>query len=312
MLLRVLLLFLLTSTSFAASPGIGVYAGGVVGGDALADSETSIKFRRSGGGLYLHNNGWAALTPVQQRQVLTHFQNLPVALELGFKEGAEAWAKRLESGYLALGIKPTFIAANAFDGNNKPTPEQWSRFSKALRAAGLPASTLILPTFEYANFGPNVATLGDNTVSKRADFKDIIKTAGGIVLDTPPGYAFKREDNYRAWVLDAVRWTRKQGLTVVWITSPHIFHRSFRDDTGRFLRFLKQHDALPAIIVSENYEANPTKNYPNIVGHEDRPDTTLGVAWYLLNTIVPEITTRDEQDGPANGNQPFRRHDAGK
>ena len=236
------------------------------------------------------------MTPVQQRQVLVHFQDLPVALELGFKEGEAAWAKRLGSGYLAFGIKPVFITANAFDGNNKPTPEQWDAFSRALRDSGLPASTLILPTFEYANFAPNMDTLVENTVSKRRDFQDIIKTAGGIVLDAPPGYAFGREENYRVWVIDAMRWTSNQGLEVVWITSPHTFPHSFRDDTERFLRYLEKHGALPTIIVSENYEADPPKNYPGVVGHEDAPDTPLGVAWCLLNSILPKIADMREPD----------------
>jgi hypothetical protein len=119
----------------------------------------------------------------------------------------------------------------------------------------------------------------------------MIKTAGGIVLDCPPGYAFNREAGYRHWILDAVQWTRKQKLTVVWITSPHIFYQSYREDTQKFYQFFKQHDALPTIIVCENYEANPPENYPNIVGHEDQPETSLGVAWYLRHTIIPGIKT---------------------
>jgi len=281
----------------ATPPGIEVYAGGVVGLDALTNAEASIKFRQAGGGLYLHNNGWAALTSRQQRQILAVFQDRPIGIELGFKEGGERWAQRLASGYLTLGIKPAFIAANAFDGNNHPTPEQWRNFSKALRAAGLPAATLVLPTFEYANFGPNVATLASNTVSRRADFQEIIRTAGGIVLDSPPGYVFEREENYRAWIIDAIRWTHQQNLTVVWIASPHTSYLGFRDDTVRFLRLLAQHDALPAIIISENYVANPPANYPNVVGREDQPDSTLGVGWYLLSVGLPDIAAKSGMAG---------------
>jgi hypothetical protein len=286
-----------SGTCLASPTGIEVYAGGVVGLDALTNAEASTKFRQAGGGLYLHNNGWTALTSLQQRQVLAVFQDRPIALELGFKEGGEPWAQRLASGYLALGIKPSFIAANAFDGNNHPTPEQWRSFSKTLRAAGLPATTQVLPTFEYANFGPNVATLASNTVTLRADFQDIIRTAGGIVLDTPPGYALAREENYRAWIFDAIRWTRQQKLTVVWIASPHTSYHDFRSDTVRFLRLLAQHDALPTIVVSENYAANPPGDYPNVVGQEDQPDSTLGVAWYLLSVGLPDITAKGSPAG---------------
>ena len=282
-----IMMFSLVIAPLMASPVINVYAGGVAGVEALANPTTSVHFRKSGGGVYLHNNGWAALSPDQQRQVLVNFQNRPIGIELGFKESGDAWAMRLKDGYLALGMKPTFIAANAFDGNNHPTPEQWEQYSNALRGVGLPKSTLILPTFEYANFGPNLATLGENLVSQRKDFQGIIKTAGGIVLDCPPGYAFNREAGYRAWIIDAVQWTRKQKLTVVWITSPHIFYQSYREDTDKFLQYLNQRNVLPTIIVCENYEANPPANYPNMVGHEDQPETSLGVAWYLLHTAIP-------------------------
>jgi hypothetical protein len=288
------------SCDIVLSEGIQVYAGGVAGVAALANPETSIKYRKSAGGLYLHNNGWAALTPVQQQQVLTNFENLPVALELGFGEGPEAWANRLQTGYLAMGIKPAFIAANAFAGEKVPTAEQWRNFSRTLRATALSASTQILPTFEYANFGLNLTTLSGNTVSKREDFQAIIKIAGGMVLDSPPGYSFNREENYRNWIIDAIQWTRKQGFTVVWITSPHTFYDRYRDDTEKFLRFLSQNGALPTIIVSENYEDNPPKNYLNIVGHENDPNTTLGVAWYLLNNVLPEMITKGEQGSTAD------------
>jgi hypothetical protein len=285
---RALLAFFLFVGAFpAAATDIQVYAGGVAGLAALTRPAVSARFRAAGGGLYLHNDGWGALTANEQRQILSLFRDRPVAIELGFKEGPEPWSRRLADGYLALGIKPAFIAANAFDGNNKPTPELWKRYSQILRAAGLPASTQILPTFEYANFGPNLATLADNTVSRRKDFQDIIETAGGLALDTPPGYAFAREEGYRAWIIDAIQWSRKRGWTVVWITSPHVFPQSFRDDTRNFLELLNEHHALPTVIVSENYAANAPANYSNIVGNENQRDTTLGVAWYLLNTILP-------------------------
>lgn len=285
----------LAAQAKAASPGIGVYAGGVAGVGALADPDSSKTFRALGGGLYLHNNGWADLSEAQQKQALTNFSGRPVAIELGFTEGAEAWAERLKSGYLALGIKPCFIAANAFAGDHKPTVEQWAKYSKTLRAAGLPAATLILPTFEYANFGGNIPTLRDNMVSGRKDFQGIIRLAGGIVLDSPPKYAFAREENYRAWLVDAALWARKQKLTVVWITSPHGPNNAFRQETEAFLNFLAQKDALPTVIVSENYNPKPPKGYPNVVGHEDRPNTTLGVGRYLLETLIPGMSTQREQ-----------------
>ncbi|HKI70154.1 MAG TPA: hypothetical protein VKA67_11225 [Verrucomicrobiae bacterium] len=297
MLVRLLTLICLASSSLAASAGIQVYAGGVAGVASLADPKASLKFREAGGGLYLHNSGWGKLDLAQQQQVLTNFAKLPVAIELGFGRSearAAAWSRRLQSGYLALGIKPAFIAANAFANNHHPTVEQWRDYTHALRSAGLPASTLVLPTFEYANFRANLATLADNTVSKRRDFQELIRTAGGIVLDSPPGYSLRREANYRTWIIDAIHWTHQQGCTVVWIASPNSSRDHFRSDTGKFLRLLKQKNALPDVIVCENYNPHPPRNYPNVVGDENQPNTTLGVAWYLLNRFLPEIEVKRE------------------
>ena len=91
-----------------------IFAGGVAGVQALADADASRKFREHGGGVYLHNNGWRALTLEQQRKVLSVFTDRPVAIELGFREGSESWARRLADGYLALGIQPRFIAGTEF------------------------------------------------------------------------------------------------------------------------------------------------------------------------------------------------------
>lgn len=291
----VLVLILASGISFAAHPEITIYAGGVSGVSALADPEVSVKYRREGGGMYLHNNGWDLLTPQQQQTALSNFENLPIAIELGFIP-AEAWAERLRTGYLTFGIEPVFIASNAFASGNKPTPEEWGAYIKALRGAGLPDSTRVLPTFEFANFGGNIPTLLDNTVSKREDFQSIIRLAGGIVLDAPPGYAFEREEGYRLWMIDAIRWTREQDLMVVWITSPFFFHDTYRSDTVKFLRFMLEHDALPTDIVCENYSMDPPETYPNVVGDEDEPNTPLGVAYLLQHTVVPMIQARDEQD----------------
>jgi len=274
----------LRAAALAADRSPQIYAGGVAGVAALADATASAQFRAAGGGLYLHNNGWAALTPAQQRETLRHFTGAPVALELGFGRGdhAHAWGKRFREGYLALGIKPAFIAANAFDNNNQPTAEQWHHYMAALRAAGVPESTLILPTFEYQNFRPNIPTLSAHTVTLSPVFQAIIRTAGGIVLDTPSGYTFGREPAYRDWVVDALRWTRAQGLKSVVIVSPHRSKLQFAADTDRYLAFLRAQNASPDIVVVENYEPKPAPDYPNLVGPESDPATALGVGLGLL------------------------------
>ena len=264
--------------------GFAVFAGGVAGVADLTVATNSTAFRAAGGGLYLHNNGWGALSREQRRQVLAIFSNAPVASELGFggsPPAAKAWAGNCRQNYLALGIRPRFIAANAFANDNHPTPGQWSDYMAALRAAGVPTNTLILPTFEYQNFRPNLATLAENCVRQRADFQAIIRRAGGIVLDSPPGFFFAREPAYRDWVVDAIRWTQAQGLPAVVIASPHNSQNNFAAHCLKFLDYVRAHQAVPDLFAVENYNAKATADYPNRVGNENQTNTALGVARIL-------------------------------
>lgn len=261
-----------------------IFAGGVAGVAALADAPASARFRAAGGGLYLHNNGWAALAPAQQEAVVRHFAGAPVGVELGFGVGdhARAWGKVWREKYAGHGLRPAFIAANAFANNNQPTAAQWRDYRAALHAAGVAETTLILPTFEYQNFRPNIPTLAENTVTRSPVFQEIIRAAGGLVLDTPCGYFFGREPAYRDWVVDAIRWTRARQLIAAVIASPHRSAEKFGADTDRFLAHLRNHDAMPDIVVVENYEPKPAPDYPNVVGPESNPQTALGVALGLV------------------------------
>jgi hypothetical protein len=304
------LLLIFTGTAFAQEKRSVVLVGGVAGIESLIDGSASQKYRLAGGGLYLHNSGWARLSREQQKQVIANFAGHPIGIELGYgiRNAAQAWANRCKTHYLDLGIRPTFIAVNAFMRNNLPTIEGWRIYSAALRRRGLPESTLILPTFEYANFRPNMETLSKNVVSSRKDFQDIISTAGGIVLDSPPGFFFGREEDYRMWILDAIHWTHAKGLKVVWIASPHTSGYRFEEDTERCLNYFKSKNAMPDVIVSENYAANPKPGYVNVVGREDMPDTALGVGWDLVNRIIPGLGASPSVDKqmlpkPENGNK---------
>lgn len=261
-----------------------VFAGGVAGSSALADPANSAEFRAAGGGLYLHNNGWGLLSNDEKAKVLRTFQGRPIMLELGFNNG---WGTLLKNNYLKWGMQPKFIAANAFAGNNHPTAAGWASYTKALRDAGAPVSTLILPTFEYQNFRSNRTTLAGNQVSQVKVFQDIITEAGGIVLDTPSGYFFGREPAYQAWVLDAIHWARARKMQVVVLVSPHSSALNWGADASRFLAYLQQHDAMPTAFGVENYTAHAAPTYPNVVGTETNPNNTLGVALTLVHTLYP-------------------------
>lgn len=265
-------------------PAYRVFAGGVAGIEDLLNPANSKEFRAAGGGLYLHNSGWAKLNLSQKQQVINLFQGSPVGLELGFGAGARAnaWDAECKRQFFDLGVRSDFIAANAFADNNHPTVEQWAGYMKALRANGAPPTMLILPTFEYQNFRQNIQTLAQNHVSQSAWFQGILRQAGGIVFDTPSGYFFSREQAYRDWVVDALQWSRRQGLKSVVIASPRTSKNQFAEHTRRYMDYLRQHNAMPDVIVCENYNPKAPADYPNRVGSEAEPNTTLGVAWMLL------------------------------
>ena len=271
-----------TATPANAKRPSRIFVGGVAGIKDLLQPEHSERFREAGGGLYLHNNGWAELQPSQQRKLLQVFASRPVAIELGFRPSAEAWARRFKTSYAALGITPDFICANAFDNNHRPTPEDWQNYSRTLRSeGGVPESTRILPTFEYANFAPNIPKIAQNKISQVMEFQEIIRGAGGLALDVPCGYFFGREQNYRDWILDALQWTHRAGLRTVLIASPHRSGEQFDEDAQRYVAYLQERDALPDTFVCENYQPNAPADYPNPLGTESVPHTILGVAMNL-------------------------------
>jgi hypothetical protein len=259
----------------AESARPALYAGGVAGIKDLLDPANSTMFRAAGGGLYIHNSGWAKLTPEERQRILQVFQGRPVAVELGFRSGA-AWGGVFKSNYLAYGIRPTFIAANAFANNNHPTPDQWRAYSAMLRAAGAPTSTLILPTFEYQNFRSNMNALSNNKISSSPVFQGIVEVAGGIVLDTPSLFAMKRESAYRDWVIDALHWTNRHRFVSVVILSPEHSGTNWGNDTLRYVRFLHEHAATPSVFVCENYNPTTSPSYPNMVGSERVSYNALG------------------------------------
>jgi hypothetical protein len=267
-----------------------LYAGGVAGIADLLDASHSKRFRAMGGGLYLHNSGWAHLSDRQRREVLQIFRGAPVAIELGFGPDApEAWGTALDEEYLNLGIKPSFVAVNAFADNYHPTRRQWREYSAILRQHGAPLKTLILPNFEYQNFGDNLIALNRHEVSRSPEFQEMIGESGGIVLDTPPAYAFGREPEYRHWVVDAIRWTARRRMTSVVILSPDESGMQWGADTDRYVRYLAGHAAMPTAFVCENYDNEAPAGYPNTVGDDRLRNTAIGNCLALKEQILPSL-----------------------
>lgn len=281
-----------------------IVVGGVSGITSLKDPSNSDQFRANGGGLYLHHSGWAPLTSADKQAILTTFKGKEVVVELGFAENGGAWPSAYKNNYVNFGINAKLISANAFANDSLPTLATWRAYTQAFRDAGIAETTLILPTFEYANFASRMSTLNSSRVSMRKDFQDIIKHSGGISLDTPSNYFFSREEAYRSWVIDAIKWTHGQGLTVAIIVSPHNAGVDYDKATSDYVKYLKDHQALPNTFIVENYSTASAATYTNIVGNEDTLHHQLGCAKALQTVWLPAaLGNRADIDGDGIANE---------
>lgn len=260
-----------------------VYAGGVEGIESMLRPTNHDEYRRKGGGLFIHNSGWAKLNLGEKRQLLRYFKDKPIAIEIGynFQVDQSPMAQWLHDGYLKEGIVPHFVAVNIFQNGHVPTVKQFRRIHTALKNE-LPEDSLVVPIFEFANFGKHKNCLISDCISKSRTFKEIIKIAGGYVIDVPPIVFMRREPAYKTWVLDALRYGRRSRTTSIIIISPDKSRHSFMQHTRQFLSFLRRSGAEPEVVVVENYVENKPR-YLNKVGNEDNPYAVLGVARQIVD-----------------------------
>tara|TARA_R110002124_G_scaffold260866_1_gene426818 strand:+ start:1568 stop:2479 length:912 start_codon:yes stop_codon:yes gene_type:complete len=260
-----------------------VYAGGVMGISDMLNAKSSDSFRNNEGGLFLHNSGWGNLKVRERRQLINVFKGSPIAIEIGYdRTGKVNWPHWLKGAYIDLGINPHFVTVNAFAERNIPTPSDWKKIHDLLKEV-TPKETLILPTFEFANFGKYRNRLVTDRLSNSANFQNIVSTSGGLTLDVPPLVFLSREKEYKEWIIDALKYSRRKGLTSVVIISPNKSGNNFPQHTSTFLQTLARQNALPSVYVVENYVNGPP-NYPNRLGNDKNPVTILGLANKLLKS----------------------------
>jgi hypothetical protein len=250
-----------------------IYAGGVVGMRDLLDPANSERFRQRGGGLYLHSTAWGRLNGAERQQILQLFQGHPIAIELGFGNG-DAWGRHYTELYGHYRLTPTFIAVNVF-GTGRPTLKEWRAYIVTIRRYGIPAATPIAPVM-----APNRRPVDLPLLSASPEMQAF--AAEGIVLDTPPGFALKREPAYRQWVVDAIHWADQLHILAAVILSPWSSRTRWPEDTDQFLRFLRLNGAKPTDFVCENYESHESSDYPNRVGGDAVPYSVIGNCDHLF------------------------------
>ena len=283
----ILLLALLLATPVHAQElkKAKIYAGGCSGIHSMIAPTASDVYRKRGGGLYLHNSGWDKLTKAQQLKLLQTFEGAPIGIEIG--NTSINWPNRLKNGYINLGIKPHFVTVNVFMRKarkkgqkygtpNVPTVKEWATIHANL-AKVAPKETIIVPTFEFPNFGEHRHQLLTHRISQHTPFKQIVHKSKGFTLDIPPAVFLRREDNYKIWVIDALKYARTKRLTSILIISPDDSGTNFTKHTNEFLTTLYRHNALPTVIAVENYVWR-SKDWPNRVGHQSINNTILGLA----------------------------------
>jgi len=270
-----------------------VFVGGVAGLDSIQYPRNSEKYRIVGGDLYLHGVGWGRLTIDERKKILDTFKKANIGIEVGFGTGYlhdKAWANRLQDRYLELGINPFFITSNAFGKGNVPTFERWNEFSNNLRSeSNLDDEALILPTLEYANFSND---LKNNHIRDNKIIKSIVDQSKGFVLDSPPEYYFNRNNEYREWCIDLIKYGLEKEYTAAWIISPHFAGKKFDVYTYKLLCELRDRDVIPSVIVVENYNAKDDSDYVNVVGNENKDDTCIGIAWDIVNEMFPNLNIK--------------------
>lgn len=271
-----------------------IYAGGVSGAGALAIPENSDQFRASGGGLYIHSYGWDnTMTAEEKVAAQQNFSFSDTAVEIGFHDDTSGpWLNWYLSKIQNKGMRPKFVTANAFSEDRVPTVARWTQMLSDFRAAGVDEQTMIVATFEYANFGDNAPTLSSNKVSQRSDFQQIIAASGGLTIDVPPGFYLAREQAYRNWITDAIQWARSHGHVAIVIVSPNDSGTSYPTHVQSFVNSLDASSALPSIFVVENYSTQAPGSYVNIVGNEDTPHHQLGAARRLQTQYLPAVVGR--------------------
>jgi hypothetical protein len=266
-----------------------VYAGGVNGIASMLNPRNSYRYRSMNGGLAIHNSAWGQLEKQQKQQLLATFAGNPTIMEIGFvnekdKQHPDTWYANAKEYYIPYGIKPDFIQSNCFGNGYVPTLEEWKRFHN--KYTQIMRQSKLFPIFEYQNYNKSTQ-LSNNKISLNANFQQITTISQGLVIDAPPHVFLKREDEYREWVIDALKYTKSQGHTCVLIVSPDYSNNRFKQDTVDMLNILHHHRALPDAYVVENYifdwwwQKLHKRNYPNKIGRETDQNSIMGVAKFI-------------------------------
>lgn len=260
-----------------------VLVGGTAGIQALADPANTVKLRATGKvGLYIHELGSEVLnTHKLGGKVAEVFAGTgPGVAELGLSPTRQDAVNFFDTPYKELyckwGLAPAMANVNGLDPTGKTgSLSQWKDFAAVASMSGIKS----IAPFVNNN---NLAWPDDFDDEFWNYTKQVALEMGACALDTPPDFAFRSAPSYLKNVLQVVQWCRRNDLRTSIVISPNGEQSRFLDSTKRFYAYLLEHQALPTEWVVENFDNPATPLNPeNIIGSEDLPNSTTGVALWL-------------------------------
>lgn len=253
----------------AAEKPAAVYVGGTLsaqgqwGMKSLASAEATQAFRSLGGRLYVHEIGWAS-TSLDDRQKIGRLFTAPPVWESGMPETQvvthlsnwmwPTWKARATATCINGGISPAQMVS--IDANTRPFTYDVGRF-------GSPNASANNPPWSDASFN---------------DLRTISRRGGVLCLDVPPDYYFAREEGYRKWTADAIRWCRANDVRTVMAIYPRV--PTFATDAIKLIEDLEKRGSRPTIYAGDVYAAKADNLFP--LGHEQDPKSLTSVMLTIL------------------------------
>jgi hypothetical protein len=275
--LRTLLIALLPALSapgsiLAASGPVEVRLGGTLsagnqwGMVGIASDRATRKFRRLGGRLYVHELGWAKTSQGDQNSIARLFRQAPV------------WESAPPASHvhdiLASWMWPHWQApAPVTCLNGDPKAAEIG----AIRAQAS-AMSYRVGVYGSPNYGAPALPWSDRAFD---DLRAGMVAGRALCLDSPPDYYFAREQAYRDWTAEAIRWARTHNVRTVMSLFPR--NADFPRQTLQMVDDLDARGARPDVYAGNVYADQAGNPYP--LGDENDPSTLTHVMLQVLEHL---------------------------
>lgn len=306
-----LLLAALVPSTPARAGSPPVLLGGTSNMTDMLTAANTDAFRAAGGGLYAHQNGWVVnLQVAGEAPNSTNSQNQRKAIvdlfrpnnvgHVEFAYGTPSdWTNAYNAYYKANGLTADNASINFISGqDDRPNSSNYPAsnaaafaYMDAMRGVGIPTVSIILSP----NYNATDATDFKFDNARWNDAKTRAIYGGGWTSDAPPDYFFKRDQNYRDWVIAQTKWTNANGLKSTNIISPHGSGTNFFADSVKYVRYFEDQNAIPKQWVVENYAyvGEPPAGYVNRIGSEDDANNLAYTAKWLAGHVQGRSQTLD-------------------